>query len=111
MLLNLFHFPRSDYRQSIFDHLRSVEHAYAPSKCPPSPPNISSVFMFGFLETNFMKNQSDVNASMRTVLVDWLVEVTDEYKLTNDTLFLCVQYVDRFLSTVNVTRSKLQLLG
>ncbi|CAF1413699.1 unnamed protein product [Adineta ricciae] len=82
----------SDYRQSIFDHLRSVEHVYAP-------------------KINFMKNQSDVNASMRTVLVDWLVEVTDEYKLTNDTLFLCVQYVDRFLSTVNVTRSKLQLLG
>lgn len=48
---------------------------------------------------------------MRTILVDWLVEVADEYKLHDETLFLCVQFVDRFLSTVNVTRSKLQLLG
>ena len=48
---------------------------------------------------------------MRTILVDWLIEVADEYKMTDETLFLSVQYVDRFLSTVNVTRSKLQLLG
>ena len=58
-----------------------------------------------------MEHQSDINAAMRTILVDWLIEVADEYKLNDETLFLCVQYVDRFLSTVNVTRSKLQLLG
>lgn len=58
-----------------------------------------------------MEHQSDINATMRTILVDWLIEVADEYKMNDETLFLCVQYVDRFLSTVNVTRSKLQLLG
>jgi len=81
-----------DYRQTIFDHLKSVEHLYAP-------------------KFNFMEHQSDINSAMRTILIDWLIEVADEYKLNDETLFLCAQYVDRFLSTVNVTRSKLQLLG
>lgn len=63
------------------------------------------------LELNFLDHQSEINSQMRTILVDWLVEVADEYKLNDETLFLCIQYVDRFLSTVNVTRSKLQLLG
>jgi cyclin A len=58
-----------------------------------------------------MEHQSDINSAMRTILIDWLIEVADEYKLNDETLFLCIQYVDRFLSTVNVTRSKLQLLG
>ena len=58
-----------------------------------------------------MDHQSDINSAMRTILVDWLIEVADEYKLQDETLFLCVQYVDRFLSTVDVIRSKLQLLG
>jgi hypothetical protein len=87
---DLFELP--DYRQSIFEHLKSVEHMYAP-------------------KINFMEHQSDINSAMRTILIDWLIEVADEYKLNDETLFLCVQYVDRFLSTVNVTRSKLQLLG
>ncbi len=64
-----------------------------------------------FLEINFMEYQSDINSAMRTILIDWLIEVADEYKLIDETLFLCVQYIDRFLSTVNVTRAKLQLLG
>ena len=58
-----------------------------------------------------MENQSDINSPMRSILIDWLIEVADEYKLNDETLFLCVQFIDRFLSTVNVTRSKLQLLG
>ncbi|CAF0787442.1 unnamed protein product [Rotaria sordida] len=87
---DLFVLP--DYRLSIFEHLKSVEHIYAP-------------------KVNFMEYQSDINSAMRTILIDWLIEVADEYKLNDETLFLCVQYVDRFLSTVNVTRSKLQLVG
>lgn len=62
-------------------------------------------------EVNFMEYQSDINSTMRTILIDWLIEVADEYKLHEETLFLAAQYIDRFLSTVNITRAKLQLLG
>lgn len=48
---------------------------------------------------------------MRAVLVDWLVEVAEEFKLHEETLHLAVSYVDRFLTTNVVTRDKLQLLG
>ncbi|KAF7843521.1 putative cyclin-A3-1 [Senna tora] len=57
------------------------------------------------------KVQKDVTANMRGVLVDWLVEVAEEYKLLSDTLYLSVSYIDRFLSTNQVGRQRLQLLG
>lgn len=76
-------------------------------------PKMSSSISDGFFfsEKNFIEFQSDVNSPMRTILIDWLIEVADEYKLHDETLFLAVQYIDRFLSTVNITRAKLQLLG
>ena len=43
--------------------------------------------------------------------MDWLVEVAEEYKLHTETLFLSVNYIDRFLSKNNVVRGKLQLVG
>ncbi|KAH0860964.1 hypothetical protein HID58_089225 [Brassica napus] len=55
--------------------------------------------------------QKDVTPNMRGVLVDWLVEVTEEYKLLSDTLYLTVSYIDRFLSLQTINRQKLQLLG
>ncbi|KAH7289591.1 hypothetical protein KP509_30G011000 [Ceratopteris richardii] len=55
--------------------------------------------------------QRDINPSMRGILIDWLVEVADEYKLVPDTLYLTVAYIDRFLSGNVVNRQKLQLLG
>ena len=55
--------------------------------------------------------QHAVTAEMRGILVDWLVEVAEEYKLCSETLYLTVHYVDRFLSTVPVLKSQLQLVG
>lgn len=55
--------------------------------------------------------QTDIRADMREVLVDWLVEVTEEYRLVSDTLYLAMAYLDRFLSSHSVSRNKLQLLG
>ncbi|KAL0392095.1 UNVERIFIED_CONTAM: G2/mitotic-specific cyclin C13-1 [Sesamum radiatum] len=57
------------------------------------------------------KIQKDVTANMRGVLIDWLVEVAEEYKLLPDTLYLTVSYIDRFLSIIGIHRQKLQLLG
>ncbi|MQL94159.1 hypothetical protein Taro_026816 [Colocasia esculenta] len=61
---------------------------------------------------NFIETvQKDVTANMRGILVDWLVEVAEEYKLVSDTLYLTVSYIDRFLSSNAINRQKLQLLG
>lgn len=58
-----------------------------------------------------MRKQPDINDSMRTILVDWLVEVSEEYRLNGETLYLAVNYIDRFLSFMSVVRAKLQLVG
>lgn len=58
-----------------------------------------------------MRKQPDINHSMRTILVDWLVEVCEEYRLQSETLCLAVSYIDRFLSFMSVVRAKLQLVG
>ncbi len=48
---------------------------------------------------------------MRSILVDWLVDVTEEYHLTPETLFLTVNYLDRYLSATPTSREELQLIG
>ncbi|KAL6623196.1 hypothetical protein ACP70R_033075 [Stipagrostis hirtigluma subsp. patula] len=61
---------------------------------------------------DFMETiQKDLNPSMRAILIDWLVEVADEYRLVPDTLYLAVNYVDRYLSGNETKRQRLQLLG
>ncbi|XP_056848609.1 cyclin-A2-3-like isoform X3 [Raphanus sativus] len=55
--------------------------------------------------------QKDVTQSMRGILVDWLVEVSDEYTLVPDTLYLTVYLIDWFLNGNHVERQRLQLLG
>ncbi|KAI3774681.1 hypothetical protein L1987_49241 [Smallanthus sonchifolius] len=89
------HNSRFLYAPLIYQHLHSLE---IEEKRRPLP--------------NYMKKiQKDVTAGMREILVDWLVEVAEEYKLVSDTLFLAVSYIDRFLSSHNLNRNKLQLLG
>ncbi|XP_050363492.1 cyclin-A1-4-like [Argentina anserina] len=55
--------------------------------------------------------QNDIDARMRAVLIDWLVEVAEEFRLIPDTLFLAVNYVDRYLSGNAMKKQRLQLLG
>ncbi|KAI8028589.1 Cyclin-A3-2 [Camellia lanceoleosa] len=79
----------------IYQHLHSLE---VEEKRRPLP--------------NYMeKVQNDINQTMRDILLDWLVEVAEEYKLVSDTLYLTVSYIDRFLSHHAVSKNKLQLLG
>lgn len=60
---------------------------------------------------HYMMKQPDITSGMRAILVDWLVEVGEEYKLHSETLYLAVNYLDRFLSCMSVLRGKLQLVG
>ncbi|XP_004236406.2 cyclin-A2-4 isoform X2 [Solanum lycopersicum] len=62
--------------------------------------------------SNFMETlQRDITESMRAILVDWIVEVSEEYNLVPDTLYLAVHFIDLFLSKNYVERKNLQLLG
>lgn len=58
-----------------------------------------------------MGSQPDLNAKMRSILVDWLIEVHRKFDLMPETLYLTVNIVDRFLSLKTVPRRELQLVG
>jgi hypothetical protein len=60
---------------------------------------------------NLLKVQSEINYCMRGILVDWMIEVADHFKLAAQTLHLSVNYVDRYLSAFPIKRESLQLVG
>ncbi|KFK42133.1 hypothetical protein AALP_AA2G215400 [Arabis alpina] len=77
----------------IFEHLRETEVKKRPA--------------LDYME----RIQLNINASMRSILIDWLVEVAEEYRLLPETLHLAVNYLDRYLSGNVITKQNLQLLG
>lgn len=58
-----------------------------------------------------LAKQPDINAKMRGILVDWLVDVNLKFKLLPQTLFLSVALLDRYLAARQVLRQRLQLVG
>lgn len=58
-----------------------------------------------------MDIQSEIQWSMRAILMDWLVQVHSRFQLLPETMFLCTNYIDRFLSAKVVSLGKLQLVG
>ncbi|KAJ0257473.1 Cyclin-B2-3 [Hirschfeldia incana] len=60
---------------------------------------------------NYMDNQQDLNEMMRGILIDWLIEVHYKFELMEETLYLTVNIIDRFLAVHQIVRQKLQLVG
>jgi len=60
---------------------------------------------------HYMDIQTEIQWSMRSVLMEWLVQVHTRFTLLPETLFLTVNYIDRFLSSKIVSVGKLQLVG
>lgn len=60
---------------------------------------------------HYMENQRDLAWKMRGVLMDWLIQVHVRFRLLPETLFLCANLIDRFLSSRIVSLAKLQLVG
>ncbi|KAK2882498.1 hypothetical protein FQN49_000297 [Arthroderma sp. PD_2] len=82
----------AEYGSEIFQYLRELELKLLPN-------------------AHYMDNQAEIQWSMRSVLMDWLVQVHHRFSLLPETLFLCVNYIDRFLSCKIVSLGKLQLVG
>ncbi|KAK2966856.1 hypothetical protein RJ640_027815 [Escallonia rubra] len=81
-----------DYVEDLYGYYRKMES----SSCVPP---------------NYMAQQFDINEKMRAILIDWLIEVHYKFELRDETLFLTVNLIDRFLAKQSVVRKKLQLIG
>nr|XP_035946893.1 cyclin-A1 isoform X2 [Halichoerus grypus] len=66
----------TEYAEEIHQYLREAEVRHRP-------------------KAHYMRKQPDITEGMRTILVDWLVEVSEEYKLRAETLYLAVNFLDR----------------
>ncbi|KAK4374289.1 hypothetical protein RND71_004966 [Anisodus tanguticus] len=65
----------------------------------------------GCAPPNSMEQQFDINERMRAILIDWLIGVHYKFDLMEETLYLNVNLIDRFLAVQPVVRKKLQLVG
>ncbi|XP_032874470.1 G2/mitotic-specific cyclin-B1 [Amblyraja radiata] len=53
----------------------------------------------------------DITGNMRAILIDWLVQVQKKFQLLQETLYMTVSIIDRFLQDSPVTKRNLQLIG
>lgn len=59
----------------------------------------------------YLDRQPHLSVKMRAILVDWLVDVAGNYKLSTGTLFLLIRLVDKYLDKRQTARKQLQLVG
>ncbi|KAH8373596.1 hypothetical protein KR009_001572 [Drosophila setifemur] len=84
-------FQVSHYAMDIFNYLKSRE--------PEFP------------IADYMPRQIHLTTWMRTLLIDWMVEVQETFELNHETLYLAVKIVDLYLCREVINKEKLQLLG
>lgn len=82
----------AEYGDEIFGYMKNLEQRMAPNP-------------------RYMDQQQEIQWSMRAVLIDWVVQVHQRFSLLPETLFLTINYIDRFLSCKIVSLAKLQLVG
>lgn len=82
----------TEYSNDIFIYMRKLEFKYRP-------------------DPDYMDRQVEIDWKKRGILIDWLVRVHAHCNLLPETLFLTVNYIDRFLSLKAVEQSKFQLVG
>jgi len=85
----------SVYVNDIFAYMRTLEVKHA-------------------IKENYLRGRKGVILpKMRSVLIDWMVEVHQQFSLLQETLYLSVAILDRYMQDAaeNVTRKKIQLAG
>ena len=75
----------------------SIAHAAPQTRTMPDP--------------DYMDSQNELHWQMRTILMDWLIEVHSKFRLLPETLFIASNLIDRFLSARVISLIKFQLVG
>ncbi|KFZ66186.1 G2/mitotic-specific cyclin-B1, partial [Antrostomus carolinensis] len=81
----------SDYVKDIYRYLRDLEE-----KQPIRPKYLAG---------------QEINGNMRAILIDWLVQVQIKFRLHQETLYMAVAIIDRYLQNNAVSKRMLQLVG
>ncbi|KAJ2878999.1 B-type cyclin [Coemansia aciculifera] len=81
-----------EFSDDIFGYMRDVEQ-----RLMPNP--------------RYMALQPALTWSTRSILIEWVVQVHERFDLLPESLYLAVNFIDRFLSIKEIAISKLQLVG
>ena len=60
---------------------------------------------------DYMEKQVDINPTMREILINWIIEVHYLLRLKEETLYQTIWIIDTYLSSTQINRIKLQLVG
>ncbi|XP_028407070.1 G2/mitotic-specific cyclin-B-like isoform X2 [Dendronephthya gigantea] len=83
----------SEYAEEIYRYLKKREEIYQ-------------------VPENYIQSHKEINVKMRAILVDWLISVHEKFKLTQETLFLAISILDRYLAVSHTEKkTNLQLIG
>nr|XP_033798082.1 G1/S-specific cyclin-E1 [Geotrypetes seraphini] len=100
-----------------------VPHRFIPTRASPLPvlgwaskdevwKNMLNKEQTYLRDKHFMQRHPLLQPKMRAILLDWLMEVSDVYKLHRETLYLAQDFFDRFMATQqNIVKTRLQLIG
>jgi len=90
----------AEYVKDIYEYLRHLEQEYA----------VRADYLTASAGS---KVKPEINGKMRAILIDWLIQVHQRFSLLQETLYLTIAILDRYLSQrfVEVKRKKLQLVG
>ncbi|XP_042562840.1 G2/mitotic-specific cyclin-B3, partial [Clupea harengus] len=80
-----------EYAKDIFDYLKKREEK--------------------FVLEDYLPMQTSITESIRAILVDWMVEVQENFELNHETLYLAVKLTDHYLAAVPCNKDLLQLVG
>jgi len=86
------------------DYINTIYHNLLHEESNPSMISLKQ-------NKNFMMDQKEINSKMRSILIDWLIDVHFKFGFTDETLFLTVSIIDRYISFSQITRANFQLLG
>jgi len=87
---NVFLTP--DYVNEIYGYLRQLESEQS-------------------IGCNFLSVQKEMTPRMRSVLIDWLINVHHQFRLLPETLYLGISIMDRFFQKEVISKDKIQLVG
>merc|ERR1712130_434758 len=62
-------------------------------------------------EDYFLAVQTSILPHMRKIVTDWIVEVCEDQQCHQEVFFLSINYLDRFLSKVNIKKTQFQMIA
>jgi hypothetical protein len=63
------------------------------------------------INPNYFYRQNEINQSMRSILIDWIIDVVNTFNYKDETLYTTIYIIDNYLSKKIIERKNFQLLG